>query len=442
MIRIIVMFAVFSTATWSWADDGRHDVSLEQNLQHTAGEIIDWLQAHGCRNVGVLKFHVQKGRVPTLHSGGVLNMSMANRLETALILAVPSAEAEQIHVVRRASSIASAIPDGDLLSPAWRRQLFAQMYPVAWGDAKTKLDAIVTGVVTVTPDFRRLCVRFSVLQPQGPIQTPIAKPIVVPTTGAILNELGESYQLRGVGSGTAAADAVRDLRANQRAQFPLLDQPAVSLQILYDGHALDLERIKFSDGEASIPEPEVGQSVTFRIDRLDRASGALAAVLKVNGQNVLFKERMPDIDCSKYIFERNSAAIVVEGYQTEQDQAEAFRVAGQAESRNVEMYYGEDVGTISLAVFREATAHAVPPPTGPDPELGAIAQGWAPAEPGATLPALQQQMRAHALGTETRGLIVPGDGIASRVQFLEKRDWHPEPVMSVVLRYYRPNGEP
>ncbi len=417
-----------------------NDTPLEDAIRQVAPDILRWAEDNGCRNIGVLKFLVRRGQdAPTMDSGGTLNMSMANRLETALILALDEERAERTRLVRRASSVAATIPGATPLTLEGRRRLFDAEYRVAWGRTQTPVDALITGVVTVTPDFRSLFVEFVVVRTGNPGIQSISRPLIVATNGSILNELGESYQLRNLGPGMTAADAVRDVRAEPELRFPLLDEPNVMLQVLYDGKPVDMT---FIDGQASIPEPSEGQSVKLRIERLDRSRGALAAVLKVNGENVLFREKFPDLDCSKYVLEPNSPAITVDGYQMELDQAEAFRVLGIAESRAVEIFYGEDVGTISLTIFREAEDTEEEASGQLAPDLAAIGQGYSPVEPAKTLPALQQELRSFALGGATRGLMVPGQKIDHQIRLQEKRKWHPEPVMSAVLRYYRPKNAP
>jgi hypothetical protein len=74
--------------------------------------------------------------------------------------------------------------------------------------------------------------------------------------------------------------------------------------------------------------------VSFAIKRAAKASGRLAVVLKVNGENTLFREKLPDLQCRKWILEPNGQPIVVRGYQRSAQDAEEFRVASPEESRN------------------------------------------------------------------------------------------------------------
>src|SRR5262245_36179904 len=73
-----------------------HDAAQQKH----APEIIKYLRDHKYQNVGVLKFLVKQGdAVPD--NAGPLNLSVANRLEVALVLANPD---EKLGIIERASA--------------------------------------------------------------------------------------------------------------------------------------------------------------------------------------------------------------------------------------------------------------------------------------------------------------------------------------------------
>lgn len=438
---LCVLAALLSTGITYAADDG-HAISLEQALQQAARQIIQELRQRGCRKVGVLKFRICTGREVS-DSRGTLNSYLADRLETALVLANPLVEANQIRLVQQASAVASGIDGASHLSAPGRAQLFDAVYKPAWGRGAIRADAFVTGVAQVAPNFRTLRLSFLAVQPGDKDLEVLIKPIVAATNGAILNELGESYQLRGVNGAQSPADAVREVRGDPEANFPLKKEPAVTLRVFYDGQPVDFG---FVDGEASIPEPGDDQNVSMQIERLDRGEGVYGAVLKVNGESVVLRQTEPDRDCLKYILKPDSAAISIPGYQLENDRAQRFCVAGRAESKALEVYYGRDVGTISLTVFREAAGPApgLPPGLAADlpPDLAAIAKAGVPIEEAETLPGLQKQLREEAAGIRTRGVLKPGELVRNKVDWQKKRHWEPEPFLSAVIRYYRPQEAP
>src|SRR5262245_21398421 len=75
------------------------EATLDRQLLTQSKAIVKALRDKGCRNVGVLKFQVQKGKQPASDNVGTLNMSTAGRLEMALMLANPNAESDQIGIV-------------------------------------------------------------------------------------------------------------------------------------------------------------------------------------------------------------------------------------------------------------------------------------------------------------------------------------------------------
>ena len=100
------------------------------------------------------------------------------------------------------------------------------------------------------------------------------------------------------------------------------------------------------------------------------------------------------------------------------------------------MDYGDDVGTISLVVFRERRTEARPGQDSLDEnaeDLAALTRGTYPDQPTASLAALQAQMCANT----RRGLIGEGETVANQIR-KTTFDPLPTPVMSATITYYRP----
>ena len=78
------------------------------------------------------------------------------------------------------------------------------------------------------------------------------------------------------------------------------------------------------------------------------------------------------------------------------------------------MYYGSDVGTISLVVFREQKGEPRPPaaPSDEEEDLAAIRAGDLPAVPPANQAALKQQFAPGI----TRGLVAAGEKFEAETQ--------------------------
>jgi hypothetical protein len=217
-----------------------------------------------------------------------------------------------------------------------------------------------------------------------------------------------------------------------KASNPLQDANApASLEVLYDGKPVT---IVFRDGQALVPEPQEGQKVELSVRRLDTSAELFGVVVLVNGENTLYKQRLPPAQCSKWVLEPNSDPIRLTGYKTGPDKGEAFRVLSRAESKSNEVYYGVDVGTITLVVFREKRGNdEAKLLTEEEEDLAAVHRGTLPTSRPRNLAALKQQLHADA----SRGLIGSGEQI--KIETVKvKFNVDPTPIMSATVRYYKP----
>jgi hypothetical protein len=437
--------------------------TLERQLKDSAPQILTRLRERGIARIGVLKFRVQKPGGRVSDNVGTLNMFLAERLEAALALEDPVAEAGNIELVRKASQTAQQIPGASHLSEAGRQKLFSRRYPPAWGAQPMQVDAFLTGVAQFAPDNKSFDLGILAIRPSEPGLELLLPPVKVATTGAILHEIGESFQVRSIFDSpepTHLAELARQVRESPEQCFPLSHDPVVVLRIFYDRQPVTLT---FRDGQAWIPEPSAGQKVTFELERLDRADFALGVVLKVNGENTLYCERMRDLDCSKWVLTRDKPKGSLRGFQMrDHQQAKEFRVASAEESKNLEVYYGEDVGTISMVVFREQLHAAEPAAAEPAaderaadepaaeaqgeqredaPDLDAILKAQFPEQTPPDLKALQDALRGVDDAVQARGVILGGREIRQAIETTDK-NWEPEPLMSAVIHYYSPQTHP
>jgi len=103
--------------------------TIDRALLKHAPEILRDLRSHGYKNVGVLKFRVQKEDGPISDRIGLINQSLADRLEIALILA--DELRAPLGIIHDASAVAATLPAANHLKPEGRRALFGAMYPLA-----------------------------------------------------------------------------------------------------------------------------------------------------------------------------------------------------------------------------------------------------------------------------------------------------------------------
>jgi hypothetical protein len=395
------------------------------------------MQTQRCKNVGVLKFRVKKGNGPSSDTVGTLNMTLADRLELALILAQPSSGSDPLGIIASASTVAARLPSATHLTPQGRLKLFQGQYSLAWGTHPVKADAFITGLAKVSPDLRQMTVSLLAFTRNDNVLRVVTQ-FDAAVDPRLLTESGESFLVRG------AFDAGQEEKAKDQAvtkakqvkdaetTYPLQDRESpVALEITYDGYRVPLQ---IRDGKARIPEPRAGQKVALILRRTSKSAERFGVVLKVNGENTLFKERLADLQCRKWILDANAAPVTIRGFQVDDYSAKEFRVVSKPESKQNEVSYGPEVGTISLVVFREQKERARPPSLSDEAEdESALLRGIRPKKNPKSLAALQQQMRESG----TRGLLGEGARVGASLTLVPFQP-DPVPVLSAIITYYRP----
>ena len=157
-------------------------------------------------------------------------------------------------------------------------------------------------------------------------------------------------------------------------------------------------------------------------------------MLKVNGENTLFRQKLPDLGCKKWLlFPEDKGPLDIGGFQKTETTSEQFRVLAKAESKAREIDYGADVGTITLTVFKESKAT---PPRG---DLSDETQSTKILEK-AQLPEPKPDnfdiLTSQILKDAERGLIAEGTTVGSKIVIVP---FVPDqtPVMSLTIVYYK-----
>jgi hypothetical protein len=432
---------------WSLAPTAARadEESLDQALLKHAPEIIQKMRAQKHHNIGVLKFTVQKGKEAPNDNVGLLNLSIANRLEVALVLADPD---EQLGIIRRASTVAAKNGQANHLTAQGRRACFDGRYYVAWGrgDETVAADAFLTGVVQISPDLKQTTVTVQTFARDALDLVEVAR-FTVPTDARTLSEAGESYCLsraaypgaRKVPPTVATASAVKQAKV----EFPLLSKEApIVLEVCYDGKPVE---ITAADGQGEVPEPRAGQKVTFVLRNRDKDK-TYGVVLKVNGMSTYYKQRLDAFHCTKWILGPGKH-VEIEGFQIPGGKAEQFVVKRPEQSEEEEVNYGEHTGTFTVVVFVQKGGKEEKPIILDDwaRRLAAVQRGELPADRPTKLLSLQEQLKANtdakgrSQDTSGRGLIVAGPEIESRTQTVPF-EAEPTPVLVSTIRYYALKG--
>ena len=82
-VAVLVLALVALTAPRTRADN------IDLELIKKAPEIIKFLKEKDYKNVGVLKFQLQKGKSRPTYNSGPINSNLPSRLENALLMEIP-----------------------------------------------------------------------------------------------------------------------------------------------------------------------------------------------------------------------------------------------------------------------------------------------------------------------------------------------------------------
>ena len=460
MIRRLIAICFVMGVVLNLSGDIRAADELDRQLLQQAHSILGTLKEKGHKNVGVLKFRVKKGEEPATDRAGTLNMRLSEKLEMALILA--NKVQDPVGIIRDANRTAATIAGANHLTVEGRKQLFTTQYDLAWGDQKVTPDAFVTGVAFIHLDMKTITIGLSMFDATGDELVALSKFDAKPDLEDLL-ESGESFTVRGVfdqGSLEMTQDERKDKATEEAVKTTVLvknetagttksvssklhplspsnpDSP-ISLEIRYAGVP---QTIEFRQGAAFVKEPAENQKVSFVVRRKGSGTPRLGIVLKVNGENTLYRQKLPDAQCSPWIFEPSLREFQVSGYQLDAKSMQEFKVLSQTESKAKEISYGEFVGTISVSVLKEQT---VEPKIAADllsddgEDFAILTRSAFPKKPARNLSALRHQLA----DASTRGLIVDGAVVQQNVQ-VTKFKGDSIPIMTATIKYYDPQDLP
>jgi hypothetical protein len=426
------------------ADEPQQTPILESALGKEAKGILNRLKEKGYKNVGVLKFMLaREGKGKVTDSLGTLNLLLARRLEMALI--VKNDAREPIGIIEDPSAVAAKIEGASHLSEEGMAKLFGAKYPLAWGKENVQPDAFVVGLGVVSADLKTMTIGLQVIDKETRKIALLGQTLVVRLRPEHLCETGESFSRGAFDGGEAQiveqkllqdADKVR--KGEEKHPLQQVEnekaRPPFKLEVLYDNV---VQPVEYRDGQAWIAEPNEGQKVVVRYTRLDTTDRTYGVVVKVNGENTLFREKLPDVQSRAWLSykENKGKWHDLRGFQVSNEKVDGFRVASRAESKAREVYYGPAVGTITLTAFQELLRKKPPVPVDYDvKDEMLIRKTELPrfeTKPDTFLQLLQ------ALYAGDRRPNVP-DYTTREKEFQAKFERDPTPVLCITLHYYRP----
>lgn len=436
---------------------------LEKELIRVSKSILDHARDAGYRNIGVLKFAVDNKKDAMGGHDSALGRRLANKLEMALILNVDISQ--PIGIAKNASDTAATIAGASHVSSSRnaRERLFLKSYPMSWGSKNLPIDAFYTGSAVLTSDLSKMLVGIRVLDgTTGSLEWVPGLQFETKPGFDELMDAGQSFTTRGIfdSANIKLTKSERQEKATEAATLTSLDvsdasdkqqtsskhplsadnpDSPITFEVHYDNQP---QPIRIEGGLAFVAEPNEDQTVMFVVRRKGTARPRLAVVVKVNGENTLKKETLPDAKCGAWIFEPHMDVFGIKGYQINQDEREPFRVLSDRESIEKEIDYGSHSGTISISVFPELKSTPKSDPVTPASDLLALLEDAEhPEQKPSTLAALRSTLDPSFNHLATRGLIGGKSKIKASVEktTMERDD---VPLMSATLRYYSPSDLP
>jgi hypothetical protein len=406
-----------SVAAWALLARPVRADTIDENLAPKAAEVMEHLQKQGYKNVGVLHFRVEMPGAKSPFGVGRLNSLMATRLENVLILA--NDDDRPIGITRAASERAAARDKkATYLTAEGRKKLFAEKYPLAWGDKDVTVDAFLTGLVKMSPDLAKATVTIEEWLPGKDRANTLAQ-FEVPTNRLLLADLNRNFILskRSLNKGLKIEEPDPDAVASAAGgggPVRIPKAPPPTDDDTFDG-LLDFRahygNEEFKPGaDNRLPAPRDGQEVYFTVEAKKERLGV---VVLVNGVNTLGEEgvdREPD-QYSMWVLEPGKR-YTIRGYYTMENAKNAaeagkrksymrrFEVLSESESLLAELGDPNKRGKIELILFRQ--------PDGELPAVGVRAANMRSVT--GRLPSLQDlKSRILMLGTAkvARGILAP-----------------------------------
>lgn len=333
---------------------------LDSALVRQAPRLVEEMRRAGYKNVGILKFEVQKDDALPSRSFSEFNTGLATRLENALVLAADLRN--PVGIARTSQADPS-------------KNLFGSRYPLAWGTQSVSVDAFLTGVVHLHlngPQKGTTTVTIRALDRKNPRPRDLMT-FRIATDRSLLADTHTTFALR---KATVAglrsrqlSEQTADQEANQDASQTDASEPGtitapddqttenqadfsqfLSFKVLYDGQEAA------GDG-LHIARPQPGQKVEFVMTAKER----IAVLVRVNGLNTLKLERDRNPDQFSHWVLEPGREYRIRGFYPDTSTVNLFKVT-PTEEANSEEFLAAHQYHIDLDVFTTGQATAMSEP--------------------------------------------------------------------------------
>lgn len=298
---------------------------LDLQLNKEMPRVVEYLRGKGYRNVGVLRFRVQKGMRVSRFDNAPLNGDLATRIENLLVIHSGPDEKKALGVIHDAGGVAARRKVGSWYSvTAQRRKLFRGSYPLAWKGKPISPDVFLTGLVRTTPDLKRTTVRLECFDRKNPTQMKQVAQFTLKTDRNLVRDLGYSFALspvqrKGLVAKRAAdqvdentIEAVNDQGGensqkpnqkpqNQKLQVSPANIAGVKVQMMVDDKAREISKSPTQGAGPGwqVESPKPGQKIYFALT--NTTDKRLGVVLKLNGVSTVDQQKDPSDGCRKWV---------------------------------------------------------------------------------------------------------------------------------------------
>jgi hypothetical protein len=438
---------------------------------YTEKDVLTALKLKDVKHVGVLPFRVKKGKAAESFLSAPLCQSMTTRLENTLILVDPQNPEDTIGIIRDAALTASHQKGGAWFKDAAaRKKLFDLTYTPAYGTAKVKADAFLTGVIESPGREGKVKVKIEMFTRKSPELVKVSEFSVEPDR-YLLADLGYNFNL----SRTAVRS--RSTRERDRMVVSLVrrrdeGQPpppgsevttatpenvgGFTVGVLYGDRPVEIKPLSegSTDTTWTLPAIPPGTEFTLELTYNGRVDGNLGVIVTVNGKSTWQQESGDSITLRKWLYDRSSLNKVdaYKGFYLDEKQYLPFKVLGVEESAARANEFGDRAGWIQIDVFasgdqpsqtdepKRVTSRGLPRAVDPKTKRFLPVHFRSLADAQKQLAQVNHVKRSLVRGRspDEGGLIVPGDSPITVDEV--KKGQLPNPVLigTLKIRYYNP----
>lgn len=394
---------------------------IDEELIKKAPELVKALQAKGYKSVGVLKFMVKAGKSPVNPNIGPLNLLMATRVENALIHGDTSSI--PLGVIRDATKVAAAADSAfTTKTEAGRSALLKLHYPLAWGSDKVVADALLTGLVSLSHDMRKVTVEIDCFDRKSNSQHKLMT-FQVPSDRNILADAGRSFVLTSRSISKSKKRSIEELDQDAADSATLssdgtsvtqqaTDSVPIRFEIKYYGTVQAISADPGSFGEMRVDTPHQGDAVTFHVTNTTKDK--IGLVLKVNGESTLGQDSGENSVCQKWILAPGQAYGLRGFYTYPENKLAVFKVLSDEDSA---ARMAEWSGSRPRAGYIDVTVFTPGPAESTDMTYGRTLRGLTrpggksshPKSAAEARSLIHSQVGSHTTKKKSRGLVVAGD---------------------------------